>query len=147
MVCSLSRDGPPFEREAAFAGNDILSGAAIDQSYIQSCVGWIKSIVLFASACLGNALDRFDQMSRVSDCRRPQMRISAVRLAAAHRDFGEAITFAAAHWPQRRRFADDRVTGAEGFCRRQTFRTETANLFVAGEDQHEWPLQFSEIYF
>jgi len=73
------------------------------------------------------------------------MRISAVRFASVHCDFGQAITFAGAHWLEGRRFANDGIARAKRFGFGQTFGSETANLFVAGEDEREWLLQFFEI--
>src|SRR3954470_13415908 len=84
-------------------------------------------------------------MCRASDGRRAEVWIGAMCFMTADRDFRQAITFAGAHWLQRGWLAHNRVTRMERFGRGQTFRAQTANLFVAGKDKRERLLEFRAI--
>src|ERR1044072_8959463 len=73
------------------------------------------------------------------------MWVGAMCLTTVHGNFGETITFAGAHRLQRSWLADNCVTRAEWFRRRQTLRTEASDFFIGSENQRERLLQFCDI--
>ena len=48
MIALLSGDGPPFEGEAAVAGDDVLGRATVDYSNVHGCVGRVETGALIA---------------------------------------------------------------------------------------------------
>jgi hypothetical protein len=83
----LAGDGPPFDGEAAFAGNDVLGCAAFDQAYVDGGEWRIESIVaveLFE--VFGQLFDSDKDAGGVVDGGPSHRRESAVRFRAVNDD-------------------------------------------------------------
>src|SRR5205085_6866998 len=120
----LSGHGPPFEREATLARDDVLGRAALDESDVDGRVRRIEGLVRVPLQLLRDALDARDEPRGARDGRRAQGWVGAVPLAPAQRDFGEAVALARADGPQRCRLAHDGVARAERTRLREPLRAE-----------------------
>src|SRR5437588_5224557 len=84
----LNGHGPPFEREATLARDDVLGRAALDESDVDGRVRRIEGLVRVPLQLLRDALDARDEPRGARDGRRAQGWVGAVPLAPAQRDFG-----------------------------------------------------------
>src|SRR5256714_3146031 len=136
-VGPLTGHGPPFEREAALARDDVLGRAARDESDVDGRKRRVERVVRVALQLLGDALDARDESRGARDGRRARRGVRAVPLAPAHAHVCEAVALARAYGPQGCRLAHDGVPHAEGAGLRQAPRAENPRLPLPPPDQRE----------
>ncbi len=105
----LAWNRAPLDGETAFAGNDILRRAAMNQSNVQRGKGRIECGILAGRELLRDALQPGNYARRVIDGRPSLRRKRAVRFFAADDDLSERVALPCPDGPQTGRFADDGV--------------------------------------
>src|ERR1051326_8316371 len=69
VIGFLTRNRAPFQSESAFAGNDVLRSAAVDEADVNGREWWIEVFLLILFQLLSNCFYSFDHSRRAKDCK------------------------------------------------------------------------------